>query len=137
MSNYHRFIIIGLVLGMWAVSSQVMARTVEDLKTSCNAGYFQDCLNLALVYEKGKFKEFKATKNAALAKQYIKRGIQMGEDNCNSGVASDCYYIGHIFFEGGMVPTDMPRGLQYIRTSCQRGYKKACEWLDNSGLGRR
>jgi TPR repeat protein len=137
MSNYHRFIIIGLALGMWMVTSLAMARTVEDLKNSCNAGYFQDCLNLALVYEKGAFKEVKAKKNAALAKQYIKRGIQMGEDNCNSGVAKDCYYIGHIFFEGGMVPTDMPRGLQYIQRSCQHGYKKACEWLDNSGLGRR
>jgi TPR repeat protein len=39
-----------------------------------------------------------------------------------------------MYFEGGVIPTDLPRGLNYLQKSCRGGYKKACDWLDNSGL---
>jgi TPR repeat protein len=119
------------------MSSQVWAKSAQDLEASCNSGYFEACLTLGMVYQKGQFKGVTAKKDKALAKKFIDRGVQMAEDNCASASAKDCYYIGHMFFEGGMVPTDMPRGLRYLQKSCQYGYKKACDWLDNSGLPQR
>ena len=134
MSYFNRLITACLLTGLWALSTYAAPASVKELESSCSGGYFRDCLNLGMVYQKGDFKGFKVNKDDALSKKYIHKGIQIGEENCKRGAAEECYFIGHLFFEGGMVPSDVPRGLQYLQRSCKHGYQKACIWLDNSGL---
>lgn len=134
MRHYIRPVCVFLLMGLWVLCASAAPRSMKELERSCNGGYFQDCLNLGLVYQKGEFKGYKAKKDSAMSEKYIHKGIQMGEENCNRGAAEDCYLIGHLFFEGGMVSSDVPRGLRYLQNSCKHGYQKACVWLDNSGL---
>ena len=94
----------------------------------------QECLNAGVAYKTGQFHGNKVDKDPAKAKIYINDGLQLAQKNCNQGNTQDCYTIGLMYFEGGVIPTDVPRGLDYFQKSCKGGSKQACEWLDNSGL---
>jgi TPR repeat protein len=113
----------------------VTAPWLETMKESCTKGSTQDCLNVGVAYMTGELNGNKIAKNPKQAKLYIDDGLRMGEQRCKQGDYVDCYTIGLMYFEGGVIPTDLPRGLNYLQKSCKGGYKKACDWLDNSGLG--
>lgn len=107
---------------------------LDTMKESCTKGSTQDCLNVGVAYMTGELNGNKVAKDPAQAKMYINDGLKMGEKRCKQGDNVDCYLIGLMYFEGGVIPTDLPRGLNYLQKSCRGGYKKACDWLDNSGL---
>jgi len=107
---------------------------LETMKESCTKGNTQDCLNVGVAYMVGELNGNKIAKDAAQAKMYINDGLQMGESRCKQGGYVDCYTVGLMYFEGGVIPTNLPRGLNFLQKSCKGGYKKACDWLDNSGL---
>lgn len=107
---------------------------LETMKESCTKGSTQDCLNVGVAYMSGELNGNKIAKDPAQAKTYINDGLQMGQSRCKQGDYVDCYIVGLMYFEGGVIPADLPRGLNYLQKSCRGGYKKACDWLDNSGL---
>ena len=107
---------------------------LDTMKDNCQKGSTQDCLNVGVAYMAGELNGNKVDKDPAQAKLYINDGLRMGEQRCKQGDYLDCYTIGLMYFEGGIIPTDLSRGLNYFDKSCKGGYKKACDWLDNSGL---
>ena len=107
---------------------------LQNMEQNCNKGVLQDCLNAGWAYKTGEFQGKKVTKDPAKAELYINDGLQLATASCNQGNTQDCYTIGLMYFEGGVIPTDVPKGLNYLQRSCKGGYKKACDWLDNSGL---
>ncbi|WP_455219906.1 tetratricopeptide repeat protein [Kaarinaea lacus] len=126
-----------LVLFLASFPLNVFAAAPDWLQTmeqNCNKGMLQDCLNAGWAYKTGEFKGKKAIKDPSKAKIYINDGLQLAQKNCNKGNTRDCYTIGLMYFEGGLIPTDVPKGLNYLQRSCKGGYKEACDWLDNSGL---
>ena len=129
-------LIVGL-LTVWmgaASAAPTTAPWLDTMKESCTKGSTQDCLNVGVAYMTGELNGNKVAKDPAQAKMYIYDGLKMGEKRCKQGDNVDCYIIGLMYFEGGVIPTDLPRGLNYLQKSCRGGYKKACDWLDNSGL---
>lgn len=109
---------------------------MADILSDCDSGLTQACIDASVAYTLGEFKGKKVNKDKAKAKSYISKAVKRGQQNCQQGDSMDCYTLGLLFFEGGgIVPTDIPRGLQLLQKSCNGGYKKACSWLDNSGLG--
>ncbi|HEY5603814.1 MAG TPA: hypothetical protein VIM41_11955 [Gammaproteobacteria bacterium] len=107
---------------------------LDKLKDSCRKGNTQDCLNVGVAYTAGELQGNKVDKDPQQARIFIDDGLRMGEQRCSKGNSQDCYTLGVLYFEGGIIPTDIPRGLDYLQKSCRGGYKKACDWLDNSGL---
>ncbi len=106
----------------------------QTMVDSCNSGVMQECLNVGVAFKTGQFKGKKAAKDPKKAEIFIKDGLRLAKKSCDQGNAQDCYTIGLMYFEGGVIPTDVPRGLNYLQRSCKSGYKEACNWLDNSGL---
>jgi len=105
--------------------------------SECESGVTQECLNLGVAYTNGQYKGKKIGKDKGKAKQFIGKAVKRGQQNCQQGDNVDCYTLGLLFFQGGgIVPADIPRGLGFLQRSCRGGYKEACDWLDNSGLGR-
>jgi len=139
-----RFLMAGLVLiwvgTVFAAPAQqespapTTAPWLETMKESCNKGSTQDCLNVGVAYMAGELNGNKIARDPAQAKMYINDGLKMGETRCKQGDYLDCYTVGVMYFEGGVIPTNLPRGLNFLQKSCKGGYKKACDWLDNSGL---
>jgi len=121
-----------------AVESTAIAESPDWFQTiasSCEAGVTQDCLNAAVALKKGDLHGKKITKDPGKSQYYTNKAVRSGEKNCKQGDTLDCYTIGLLYFEGGgIIATDIPRGLDYLQKSCKSGYKKACDWLDNSGL---
>lgn len=119
-------------------SSIVSAATppwLSAIVSDCEAGVTQECLNAGVAYSKGTYRGKKVGVDKAKANRYIERAVKSGEQNCMQGDSLDCYTIGLLYFEGGgIVPNDIPRGLQFLQRSCRAGHKPACAWLDNSGL---
>ena len=107
---------------------------LQSMVESCNKGSTQDCLNAGVAYKTGQFQGNKVAKDPEKAKIYINDGLQLAQKSCDQGNTQDCYTVGLMYFEGGVIPTDIPRGLNYLQRSCKGGYKQACDWLDNSGL---
>jgi TPR repeat protein len=108
---------------------------LSAVMSDCDAGMTKECLNAGVAFTRGDFKGKKIDKDKAKAKRYIDKALKSGERNCKQGDSLDCYTIGLLYFEGGgLVPTDIPRGLDFLRSSCRAGHKPACTWLDNSGL---
>lgn len=127
------FIILLITFPSFATSAEPpgMAGTISD----CDSGLTQACIDVGLAYKRGEYKGKKIKKDNAKSKKYVNQAINRGQQNCKQGDSTECYTMGLLFFEGGgVVPIDIPRGLDYLQRSCKGGYKKACEWLDNSGL---
>ena len=107
----------------------------QTIVSSCEAGATQDCLSAAVALKKGELNGKKINKDPGRSKYYADKAIRAGDQNCKQGDSLDCYTIGLLYFEGGgVIPTNIPRGLDYLQRSCRGGYKKACDWLDASGL---
>ena len=105
--------------------------------SECDSGVTQECLNVGVAYTSGELKGKKVARDKSKARHYISKAVKRGQQNCLQGDNLDCYTLGLLFFQGGgIVPTDIPRGLEFLQRSCRGGYSKACAWLDNSGLGR-
>jgi TPR repeat protein len=116
----------------WAAAAPEWFHTMA---ASCESGVTQDCLNAAVALKKGELSGKKIKQDPVKSKYYVDKAVRSGEKNCKQGDTLDCYTIGLLYFEGGgVIPTDFPRGLDMLQRSCRGGYKKACEWLDNSGL---
>lgn len=121
------------------ICPNVMAAAAPDwfqtIASNCEAGVTQDCVNAAIALKKGELNGKKIKKDPAKAKYFTDKAVRSGEKNCKQGDSLDCYTIGLLHFEGGgIIPANIPRGLDFLQRSCRAGYKKACEWLDNSGL---
>lgn len=101
---------------------------------ACNSGDRSKCLILGSAFSRGEFQDKKFKKDRQQAQRYIKKGLRLGEQQCGQDKADACYDIGVMYFEGGMVETDFPRGMEYVQKSCKLGYEKACVWLEDSGL---
>lgn len=109
---------------------------IADIVSDCDSGLTKACIDVGVAYTMGELKGKKIKKDKAKAKHYISKAVKRGQQNCQQGDSLDCYTLGLLFFEGGgLVPTNIPRGLELLQRSCNGGYKKACSWLDNSGLG--
>jgi len=131
------FTVVVMMLIFSAVSFSAESPEFQAVLADCNSGMTQQCLDAGIALTKGQYKKIKVTKDKAKAKQYISQAVTQGQKNCMRGDNLDCYTLGLLFFEGGgVVPTDIPRGLDFLQKSCRGGYSKACAWLDNSGLGR-
>lgn len=132
--NFLFFVFVLLMsAGVYSTESPEFAAVLAD----CNSGMTQQCIDVGVAYTRGTYKKSKVTKDKVKAKQYISQAVKQGQKNCLQGDTTDCYTLGLLFFEGGgIVPTDIPRGLEFLQRSCRGGYSKACAWLDNSGLGR-
>lgn len=125
-------ILLGFTTHALSADPPEMAGMLSD----CDSGLTQACINVGAAYTSGKFNGKKITVDKSKAKHYIDKAVKRGKQNCLQGDSADCYTLGLLFFEGaGIVPTDIPRGLDFLQRSCNGGYKKACAWLDNSGLG--
>ena len=135
-------ILIQIVLSITLLVYSTLVFSAEPpwltaLVSDCDSGMTEKCLNVGVAYTKGEFKGKKVAKDKSKAKQYIGKAVKRGQQNCLQGDSTDCYTLGLLFFEGGgIVPADIPRGLELLQRSCRGGYNKACAWLDNSGLGR-
>jgi len=128
-------LVLVLLFSSFSMSASAAAPGwLQDMVENCNKGVMQDCLNAGWAYKTGGFQGKKVAKDPAKAKIYINDGLQMAQKSCTQGNDLDCYTVGLMYFEGGLIPTDVPRGLNYLQKSCKGGYKKACDWLDNSGL---
>ena len=109
---------------------------LSPIISDCDAGKTEECLNVGVAYIKGELKGNKVTKDSAKAKHYINKAVKRGQQNCLQGDSADCYTLGLLFFQGGgVVPADIPRGLELLQRACRGGHSQACAWLDNSGLG--
>lgn len=118
-----------------AAPGYAAAASFESIMANCNAGATSDCLAVGIAYKAGEFKGKKITKDSAKSRQFIDQAVRFGEKNCQGGDPMDCYTIGLLYFEGGgIIATDVSRGLDYLQKSCRGGYKQACAWLDASGL---
>ena len=124
-----------LIIASSIVSSAepaVMTGAVSD----CDSGLSQACIDVAVAYTRGNYKGAKIQKDKAKAKTYVDKAVKRGKQNCLQGDSAECYTLGLLYFEGGgVIPIDIPKGLDYLQRSCKGGYRKACAWLDNSGLG--
>jgi hypothetical protein len=129
-----RSLIAMFFLTIWTGTAIGAPAWLDSMKDSCNKGSTQDCLNVGVAYLTGELRGNKVAKDPKQAKIYIDDGLRMGEQRCKKSDYVECYTVGVAYFEGGMVPADMPRGLNFLQKSCKGGYKKACDWLDNSGL---
>lgn len=128
-------LLVFFIIGNSFLAGSVNAATLKEVQGECDAGVTQACLDLGVVYSLGEHKGKKVKKDKAKARRYIKEAVKRGQQNCLQGDSFDCYTLGLLFFEGGgVVPTDIPRGLDFLQRSCKGGYQKACSWLDNSGL---
>ena len=117
------------------VSYAAIPPGLSAVMSDCDAGVTKECLSAGVAFTRGSYKGKKVAKDKAKAKHYVNKALKSGERNCVQGDSMDCYTIGLLYFEGGgLVPTDIPRGLDFLRRSCRGGYKQACTWLDNSGL---
>jgi len=140
MDLQKQFVFIITAIAMMSVNATSSAAVSPDFSAAlneCNSGVTQQCLDVGVAYTKGLYKKQKVTQDKSKAKQFINQAVKQGQKNCKQGDNLDCYTLGLLFFEGGgIVPTDIPRGLEFLQRSCRGGYNKACAWLDNSGLGR-
>lgn len=127
-------VLVSFLLSFPLIAFAAAPDWLQAMEQNCNKGMMQDCINAGWAYKTGEFQGKKATKDPAKAKLYINDGLQLAQKSCNQGNTQDCYTIGLMYFEGGVIPTDVPKGLNYLQRSCKGGYKKACDWLDNSGL---
>ena len=110
---------------------------LSPIISQCDTGSTEACLNAGVAFTKGEFNGNKVTRDKSKAKQYIGKAVKRGQQNCLQGDNTDCYTLGLLFFEGGgIVPADIPRGLELLQRACRGGHNQACAWLDNSGLGR-
>lgn len=135
--NVIRFSLAVLMLANTSLAFSAEPAWLTPMISECDSGVTQECLNVGVAYTKGELKGKKVTRDKAKAKHYVGKAVKRGQQNCMQGDNLDCYTLGLLFFQGGgVVPTDIPRGLEFLERSCRGGYKKACAWLDNSGLGR-
>jgi len=109
---------------------------LTSMISECDSGVTKECLDVGVAYTRGELKGKKVVSDKAKAKHYINKGVKQGQQNCLQGDPMDCYTLGLLFFQGGgVVPADIPRGIEFLERSCRGGYGEACAWLDNSGLG--
>jgi TPR repeat protein len=126
-----------LVAGLSVYAAPPAATPVwfSKILSNCESGVTDDCLSAGIAYTKGSLKGKKVSKDREKGKYFINKAVQAGEQNCLQGDSLDCYTMGILFFEGGgIVPTNISRGLEFLQRSCRAGHKEACAWLDNSGL---
>ena len=127
-----------LVVGELAAAESAVTASPPwfiEITSNCDAGVTQDCLSAGIALQRGQLKGKKIIKDKEKAKYYFNKAVKAGEQNCSQGDSLDCYTIGILYFEGGgIIPTNIPRGLEFLQRSCRAGHKEACSWLDNSGL---
>lgn len=135
--NVIQILIVTMLLVYSSLASSAEPPWLSPIISDCDAGMTQQCLSAGVAYTKGELRGKKVTKDKAKARQYINKAVKRGQQNCLQGDHEDCYTLGLLFFQGGgVVPADIPRGLELLQRACRGGHAKACAWLDNSGLGR-
>jgi TPR repeat protein len=135
--NVIQLAIVTMLLVYSSLAFSAEPAWLSPIISDCDAGMTQQCLSVGVAYTKGELRGKKVTKDKAKAKQYIGKAVKRGQQNCLQGDNEDCYTLGLLFFQGGgVVPADIPRGLELLQRACRGGHARACAWLDNSGLGR-
>ena len=117
-----------------ASAAETRPKWTQDLEKSCERKSLQDCLNLAVAYSRGDFLGKKIGKDPTLAKSYIDRSLELGTNSCKQGQLKSCHTLALLYFEGGLIPTDFPKAIEYGTKACNGGLKEACVWLRDSGL---
>lgn len=124
-----------LLVTLSSIVSSAEPPGMTSSAADCDSGVSQACIDVAVAYTRGDYKGKKIKKDKAKAKTYVNKAVKKGKQNCLQGDSMECYTLGLLYFEGGgIIPIDIPQGLDYLQRSCKGGYKKACAWLDNSGL---
>ncbi len=136
IDNSKKLFYLALCLGMLTNVSPVYAEAgwVTDMEDRCEKGDTTQCLALGTAYLKGELEGRKLKQDDTKAQHWLRKGTRMGEQNCHANIAADCYAMGLAYFEGRIIQSDLPRGLELMQRGCDLKYEKACVWLHDSGI---
>lgn len=98
------------------------------LQRACEDKHPGACLYLGNYYEQ-KSQRLSTKKRSAESQKYYKLGYENSIEACRAGAVEWCVIQAVALLEGLSVSQDVPRGLKYLETMCERDMESACALL--------